>query len=78
MYFWPGKARGMKLHLRPVGKPAPPRPRSADFFISATTASGGICSATIFLSAWYPPRASKSFSRQFVPVTPFMMSASGP
>ena len=50
-YFWPAKARGMKVHLRPVGKPAPPRPRSADFFTSAITASGVIFSATIFLSA---------------------------
>src|SRR2546429_4420266 len=33
--FAPGNWRGMKLHLRPVGKPAPPRPRSADFFTSA-------------------------------------------
>ena len=52
MYFWPAKAFGMKDHLRPVGKPAPPRPRSADFFTSAITASGVSFESTIFLMAW--------------------------
>jgi hypothetical protein len=50
-YLAPGNWRGMKLHLRPVGKPAPPRPRSEDFFSSATMFSGGIFSLTIFFSA---------------------------
>jgi len=50
-YFCPGNWRGMKLHFRPVGKPAPPRPRSADFLTSAITTSCGIFSLRILRSA---------------------------
>jgi len=48
MYFCPGAVRGMKLHLTPVENPAPPRPRSADFFSSSMIFSGGVFSLRIF------------------------------
>jgi len=32
----------MKVHFSPVGKPAPPRPRSEEFLSSASSASGGM------------------------------------
>ena len=41
---------GRKAALRPAGKPAPPRPRSPEASISATTADGSIASA--LRSAW--------------------------
>src|SRR5690242_3868041 len=52
-----------KLALRPIGKPAPPRPRRFDARSSSTTASGFIPRA--FASASYPPIAwySLSFDR---------------
>src|SRR5580704_4920580 len=45
MYFGLGEVLGTKLHLRPVGNPAPPRPRNADAFTSSTICSGVISRA---------------------------------
>ena len=41
-YFGFGLSLGTKDHFRPVGKPAPPRPRSPDFLTLSTIASGVI------------------------------------
>jgi hypothetical protein len=51
IYFCPGALRGMNDHFRPVGKPAPPRPRSELFFSSSTIEAGSGFSARIFFHA---------------------------
>ena len=38
----PSLALGMKLHLRPEGKPAPPRPRRPEALMSSTIWSGPV------------------------------------
>src|SRR6185437_7782083 len=50
----------MNAHLRPVGKNAPPRPRSSDAITSSITACASIARALV--SAVYPPTASYSAS----------------
>ena len=50
-YLSPVYCFGMNDHFSPVGKPAPPRPRRADFFSSAITWSGAIFSRSSFFSA---------------------------
>src|SRR5688500_18712527 len=63
-YFWPGAARGMKLHLTPVGNPAPPRPRRPEAFTSSMIASRGVLSERILRQAAYPPSFSYTRSVQ--------------
>ena len=51
IYLSPGTFLGMKLHFKPVGKPAPPRPRKLDNFISSIMFSGDVFSFKIFSNA---------------------------
>ena len=53
---------GMKDHFSPVGKPAPPRPRRPDAFISSTIHSRPFSSSALVLSHW--PRAIAPFRPQ--------------
>ncbi len=55
IYFSSPLASLVSSHFRPVGKPAPPRPRRPDVLITEITFSGGICSEAFFI-AWYPCR----------------------
>ena len=47
MYFCPLGAFMPASHFTPVGKPAPPRPRRPEAFISSTTCSGVMVSRAL-------------------------------
>ena len=49
MYFGSGVSLSTNCHFRPVGNPAPPRPRSPEALTISMTSPGGIASA--FFSA---------------------------
>src|SRR3954447_12017052 len=51
----------MKPHFMPVGKPAPPRPRRPESFISWISSSG--CAPNALRRAVYP--SSRSYTRSF-------------
>src|SRR5512135_1532300 len=72
MYFCTGELRGMNDHLRPVGKPAPPRPRRPEALTDSMTCSRGGFSARIFFHASYPPifrYVSSSHERSYLSVS---------
>ncbi len=50
-YLGSAGERLVNSHLRPVGKPAPPRPRSPEAFISARTSWGDIPPSTLVRAA---------------------------
>ena len=53
----PGRSLGRNDHFSPVGKPAPPRPRSPEVRTALSTSSG-LISLSAFRRARYPPPAS--------------------
>lgn len=47
--YLPSETFGMKDHLRPEGKPAPPRPRKPEFLISLMIQSSPLRSSSFVL-----------------------------
>src|SRR2546422_395058 len=61
-YFGPGESRLMKLHLVPVAKPAPPRPRRPEVLTSLVISAGAM-SSNALRRALYPPAFDAYTSR---------------